>query len=122
MILQMLQDKTVPLFLKADIFVELKAKEGSQILEDVYELKVETRNYFLKKNITNVQMSEIYSFMDKDIPADATIGYLGNEIISKLFTDLEFVTEEVIPERFTNQEKLFNSYVFLLEHILLKLI
>lgn len=79
MILQMLQDKTVPSFLKADTFVELKAKEDSQILEDVYELKVETGNYFLKKDITDAQMSEIHSFMDKNMPSNKGVTILAIE-------------------------------------------
>ena len=50
--------------------------------------------------------------MDDDVPEKAQIGYLGNEIITKLFTDLEFAAEKDIPEEFTKQDKLFNSHGF----------
>lgn len=79
MILQMLQDKTVPSFLRADIFVELKSKEDSQILEDVYVQKPETGNYFLKRSITDVQMSKIYSFMDKNAPSNKGVTIIAIE-------------------------------------------
>lgn len=79
MILQMLQDKTVPSFLKADVFNDLKAKENSQILEAVYEVKAETGNYFLKEDITDAQMSEIHSFMDKNVPSNKGVTILAIE-------------------------------------------
>jgi len=79
MILQMLQNKTVPSFLKADVFNDLKAKENSQILEDIYELKAETGNYFLKEDITVAQMSETHSFMDKNVPSNKGVTILAIE-------------------------------------------
>lgn len=79
MVLQMLQDKTVPSFLKEDTFNELKGKENSQILVDVYERKAGTGNYFLKEDITDVQMSEIYSFMNINVPINRAVTILAIE-------------------------------------------
>ena len=79
MVLQMLQDKTVPSFLKKDTFNELKAKENSQILEDVYEVKAKTGNYFLKEDITDAQMSKIYFFMNVNMPVNKAVTILAIE-------------------------------------------
>lgn len=79
MVLQMLQDKTVPSFLKADTFNDLKLKENSQILTDVYELKAESGNYFLKEDIRDTQMLEIYTFMDKYVPTNKGVTILAIE-------------------------------------------
>lgn len=79
MVLQMLQDKTVPSLLKADTFNELKAKENSQILIDLYELKESTGNYFLKEGITDTQMSEIYAFMNINVPINKAVTILAIE-------------------------------------------
>lgn len=79
MVLQMLQDKTVPSFLKKDTFNELKAKENSQILEDVYEVKAKTGNYFLKEDITDAQMSKIYFFMNVNMPVNKAMTILAIE-------------------------------------------
>ncbi len=79
MVLQMLQDKTVPSFLKADTYDELKAKEDSKILVDVYELKTETGNYFLKEGINDAEMSEIYTFMNKNVPTNKGVTILAIE-------------------------------------------
>lgn len=79
MVLQMLQDKTVPSFLKADTFNELKEKENSQILINLYVLKESTGNYFLKEGITDVQMSEIYAFMNINVPLNKAVTILAIE-------------------------------------------
>lgn len=78
-VLQMLQDKTVPSFLKADTFNELKDKENSQILINLYELKESTGNYFLKEGITDTQMSEIYDFMNINVPINKAVTILAIE-------------------------------------------
>ena len=79
MVLQMLQDKTVPSFLNANTFDDLKKKKSSQILLDIYELKKETGNYFLKKNINKDQMSEIYDFMNINVPENKAVTILAIE-------------------------------------------
>lgn len=79
MVLQMLQDKTVPSFIKADTFNELKGKENSQILIDVYEKKEETGNYFLKVDVTHDQFTEIYSFMNTNVPINRAVTILAIE-------------------------------------------
>ena len=79
LVLQMLQDKTVPSFLKADTFNELKTKENNQILIDLYELKENTGNYFLKDDITDDQMSKIYEFMNINAPINKAVTILAIE-------------------------------------------
>jgi len=79
MVLQMLQDKTVPTFLKADVFEDLKTKGDSQIIDDVYEIKAETGNYFLKEGIIDTQMTEIHSFMLKNVPTNKAVTILAIE-------------------------------------------
>lgn len=79
MMLQMLQDKTVPSFLGENSFNALDKKENSKILKDVYELKEETGNYFLKEDITAIQKSEIHSFMDKNAPTNKGVTILAIE-------------------------------------------
>lgn len=79
MVLQMLQDKTVPSFLNSDTFNELKTKTNSEILDDVYEVKVKTGNYFLKDKITKVQIFEIHNFMDKNLPTNKAVTILAIE-------------------------------------------
>lgn len=79
MVLQILQDKTVPSFLKSDTFIELKTRADSAILDDIYELKSETGNYFLKEKITDAQMFEVHDFMDKNLPTNKAVTILAIE-------------------------------------------
>lgn len=78
MVLQMLQDKTVPSLLKIDIYNELRTKEDSDILEEVYEMK-DSGNYFLKECILDTKMEEIHSFMDKYMSTNKGITILAIE-------------------------------------------
>jgi len=78
MILQMLQDKTVPSLLKADVFNELYTKEDSDILSEVFEMK-ESGNYFLKDGISDVKTEKIYSFMDKHMSTNKGVTILAIE-------------------------------------------
>lgn len=64
MVLQMLQDKTVPSFLKKEKYDELMTKDGSSILEEVYKV-VPSGNYFLHDLVWEEKEKEIYSFMNK---------------------------------------------------------
>lgn len=79
MVLQMLQDKTVPSFIKAATFNELKEKENSQILIDVYEMKEETGNYFLKSDVTDAQLLEIHLFMNTNVSINKAVTILAIE-------------------------------------------
>jgi len=78
MVLQMLQDKTVPSLLKADVFNELRTKEDSDILTEVYEIK-DSGNYFLKEDISVAKMEEIHSFMDKYMSTNKGVTILSIE-------------------------------------------
>lgn len=64
MILQTLQDKTVPTFLKANKYQELEEKSDSGILRDVY-IKTTRGNYFLRQDISIEEEEKIYNFMSQ---------------------------------------------------------
>lgn len=64
LIMQMLQDKTVPTFLKKELYDELCAKPDSKILTEVYKIN-SNGNYFLEDKLSDIQRDDIYSFMDK---------------------------------------------------------
>lgn len=78
MVLQMLQDKTVPSLLKADVFNELSTKEDSAILTEVYEI-IDSGNYFLKEDIPDEKIEEIHSFMDKYMSTNKGVTILAIE-------------------------------------------
>ena len=78
MILQNLQDKTVPTFLKASKYQELEAKPGSDILRDVYT-ETDNGNYFLNQDITDGQSEEIYRFMNQNTPSNKGVTILAIE-------------------------------------------
>ncbi|MGG7177193.1 ATP-dependent nuclease [Clostridium paraputrificum] len=64
MILQLLQDKTVPTYLSAAKYIELLTNKGSDILTEVYD-KNDKNNYFLKEGIGDGKEVKIYKFMEK---------------------------------------------------------
>lgn len=64
LIMQMLQDKTVPTFLKKELYDELCEKSDSKILTEVYKIN-SNGNYFLEDKLSDIQRDDIYSFMDK---------------------------------------------------------
>lgn len=78
MILQTLQDKTVPSFLRAEKYNELIVLPDSDILKDIYE-KTANGNYFFDKEITEEQKAEIYVFMNKHAPANKGVTILAIE-------------------------------------------
>lgn len=78
MILQNLQDKTVPTFLKASKYQELEAKPDNDILRDVYT-ETDNGNYFLNQDITDGQMEEIYRFMNQNTPSNRGVTILAIE-------------------------------------------
>lgn len=78
MILQNLQDKTVPTFLKVSKYQELEAKPDSDILQHVYT-ETDNGNYFLNQNITDEQGEEIYRFMNQNTPSNKGVTILAIE-------------------------------------------
>lgn len=78
MILQMLQDKTVPSLIKEDKYNELIVLAGGDIVKDTYE-QSQNRNYFLKEGIADVQHKKLYSFMSKNMPISNAVTILAIE-------------------------------------------
>ena len=64
LIMQMLQDKTVPTFLKKESFDELTVKDDGKIVTEVYQVAA-SGNYFLKDDLSITQEEKIYQFMEK---------------------------------------------------------
>lgn len=64
LIMQMLQDKTVPTFLRKELYDELCSKSDSEIVTKVYKAN-SSGNYFLGDKLSDVQATDIYDFMDK---------------------------------------------------------
>ena len=65
MILQMLQDKTVPSLIKEERYKQLIAFEKSEIITQSYK-KSPKSNYILKDRLANEQFEELYDFMSKN--------------------------------------------------------
>lgn len=78
MILQLLQDKTIPSLIKSEKYLELSAIEASDILNDTYE-KSKNENYFLKSDISDEQRNELYQFMSKNMPISNGVTILAIE-------------------------------------------
>lgn len=78
MILQMLQDKTVPSLIKEDKYNELIVLADGDIVKDTYE-QSQNRNYFLKERISDVQHKKLYSFMSKNMPISNAVTILAIE-------------------------------------------
>lgn len=78
MILQMLQDKTVPSLIKEDKYNKLIVLAGGEIVKDTYE-QSQNRNYFLKERISDVQHKKLYSFMSKNMPISNAVTILAIE-------------------------------------------
>lgn len=77
-VLQMLQDKTVPTLLKAEKYEELLSLEDSKILKLAYE-QTQKGNYFLKRDLSNDMQTELYHFMDKYMPVSKGVTILAIE-------------------------------------------
>lgn len=78
MILQTLQDKTVPTFLRKVKYDELIGLPDSDIVKDVY-VETSNGNYFLDNEITDVQKDEIYTFMNQNTPSNKGVTILAIE-------------------------------------------
>lgn len=64
LIMQMLQDKTVPTFLTKELYDELCLKPDGEIVSKVYKVNT-SGNYFLIDKLSDMQATDIYNFMDK---------------------------------------------------------
>lgn len=78
MILQMLQDKTVPSLIKEDKYNELISFADGEIVKDTYE-QSQNSNYFLKEKITDDQHKALYAFMSKNMPISNAVTILAIE-------------------------------------------
>lgn len=78
MVLQMLQDKTVPSLIKEDKYNELIAFADGEIVKDSYE-QSQNSNYFLKEKITDKQYKALYTFMAKNMPISNSVTILAIE-------------------------------------------
>ncbi|MBQ8799666.1 MAG: AAA family ATPase [Lachnospiraceae bacterium] len=75
MILQTLQDKTVPTFMRREKYEELMTRPDSDILSAVYT-ETANGNFFLDEKITEQQKEDIYAFMNLNAPT-----YKGTTIL-----------------------------------------
>lgn len=78
MVLQMLQDKTVPSLMKEDKYNELIAFGDGEIVIDSYE-QSQNSNYFLKEKMTDEQYRALYAFMAKNMPISNSVTILAIE-------------------------------------------
>lgn len=78
MILQMLQDKTVPSLIKKDKYNELVMLEDGDIVKNTY-VQSANGNYFLKEKVSDVQYENLYAFMLKRMPISNAVTILAIE-------------------------------------------
>ncbi|WP_041638839.1 ATP-dependent nuclease [Anoxybacillus flavithermus] len=78
LILLLLEDRTIPTFLKKEKFEELLQKSGSNILTSSYE-KNDNDNYFLKGDLSKNELKQLYSFMDMHNPINEGFTILAIE-------------------------------------------
>lgn len=78
LIMQMLQDKTVPTFLKEEVFDEFNKKDNGKIVAEVYKA-APSGNYFLKDGLSKAQEDEIYQFMEKYFVKNSGVTILAIE-------------------------------------------
>lgn len=78
MILQLLQDKTIPSLIKAEKYMELSSIPGGDILKATYE-ESKNGNYFLNDDISESQQEKLYTFMSKNMPISKGVTILAIE-------------------------------------------
>lgn len=78
MVLQMLQDKTVPSLLKEAKYNELIVLTDGEIVKDTYE-QSQNNNYFIKEKISDEQYKLLYTFMAKNMPISNAVTILAIE-------------------------------------------
>lgn len=78
MILQLLQDKTIPSLIKAEKYMELSSIPGGDILKATYE-ESKNGNYFLNDDISESQQEKLYTFMSKNMPISKGVSILAIE-------------------------------------------
>lgn len=67
LVLQLLQDTTVPTYLKKSKFEELRGKKDGEILDSAYE-KNDKGNYFINDGLADLTKEKLYKFMDANEP------------------------------------------------------
>ncbi len=78
LMLLLLQDTTIPTYLKRSKFEDLKKREGGSILNSTY-LKNTNGNYFVKENLDEESKENLYQFMDKYEPKNEGVTILAIE-------------------------------------------
>lgn len=78
LIMQMLQDKTVPTYLKRELYDELCLKPDSEIVKKVYRANA-SGNYFLIDKLSDLQTTDIYDFMNKYCSKNSGVTILAIE-------------------------------------------
>lgn len=78
MILQMLQDKTVPSLIKEERYNELIALEHGDVVTQSYE-KSQKGNYFLKENLNKEKSEALYEFMSTNNTISSAVTILAIE-------------------------------------------
>ena len=78
MILQLLQDKTIPSLIKAEKYMELSSIPGGDILKATYE-ESKNGNYFLNDDISEIQQDKLYTFMSENMPISKGVTILAIE-------------------------------------------
>lgn len=78
MILQLLQDKTIPSLIKTEKYMELSSIPGGDILKATYE-ESKNGNYFLNDDISESQQEKLYTFMSKNMPISKGVTILAIE-------------------------------------------
>ncbi|MGO1581547.1 MAG: DUF2813 domain-containing protein [Peptoniphilaceae bacterium] len=63
LVLLLIQDTTIPTYIKRDKFEELKEKDEEKILDITYD-KNDKENYFIKKDLSIETMNKLYNFME----------------------------------------------------------
>lgn len=67
LVLLLIQDTTVPTYIKKEKFEELKGKDSEKLLDIAYN-KNNKENYFIKKDLDIETMNKLYNFMDMHEP------------------------------------------------------
>ena len=78
LIIQLLQDKTIPSLLKKNKYEELSLLEGSEIIDKTYT-KTAKGNYVLNSNIEQSDYEILHTFMDENIPNSNGVTFLAIE-------------------------------------------
>jgi putative ATP-dependent endonuclease of OLD family len=78
LVLLLLEDRTIPSFIKSEKFEELSKMPGAEILDTSFE-KNENDNYFIKSDLSTDNLQKLYSFMDINDPINEGFTILAIE-------------------------------------------